>query len=87
MPQSLALHPDQPEVAARRAMRAVAFVEDDEIVAERAHAVGDRGADQSAADDRRVEFHRRHVANASPATAAPAKRRIAGICAMKPWYA
>ena len=34
----------KPEVAARRAMRAVAFVEHDERVAERAHAVGDRGA-------------------------------------------
>ncbi len=65
-------------------MRTVAFIEDDESVAERAHAVGDRGAHQSAADDRRVEFHRRHVANAPPATAAAANRRMTGICAMKP---
>ena len=75
MPESLALHPDQPEVAARRAIRDVAFVDTASRAAEVAQAERDRGADQSAADDDDVE---RRVVIAHPT---PAKRRIAGICA------
>ncbi len=43
--EALALHPDEAEVAARGAMRDVAFVEQRETRAQRAHAEGDRGAD------------------------------------------
>ena len=64
----LPLHPDQPEVAARGAMRVVGAVERGELRPQRAQPEGDRRADQAAADHGDLEAAaRRHVAH-------PAKR-------------
>ena len=79
---ALALHPDQAEIAARRAMCDVAFIEQRELPAQLAQAERDRRADQTAADDRHVEPSDRHR---TPGT--PANRRIAGSCGTKSVYA
>ncbi|KAG1242336.1 hypothetical protein G6F68_016236 [Rhizopus microsporus] len=51
---ALALHPHQPEVAARRAIRHIAFVQHRHMLQLAPQAVGNRGAHQPAADHRGV---------------------------------
>jgi hypothetical protein len=72
---ALALDPDQPEIAARGAMRDVAFVEDDQARTEVAQTPGDRRAGQPAADHRDVELVRAsHYVNALARRHAPCRR-------------
>ena len=52
---ALPLHPNQAEIAARGAMRDVAFVEQRELRPQRAQPERDRGTDQAAADHRDLE--------------------------------
>ena len=75
---ALALHPDQPEVAAGRTKRHVTFVDQREPQAQRAQTKRDRGPDQAAADHRDFDVSRGHVLDFTPA-----KRRSAGICGTK----
>jgi hypothetical protein len=72
-PESFALHPDEAEVAARCAVRDVAFVEQGKPRPEGAQAECQRRTDEAAADDRDLEFFHGVVSTR-------AKRRIAGIC-------
>src|SRR5439155_8699956 len=53
---ALRLHPHEPEVAARRAVRDIALVEHCDAFDATGKAVGDRGADEAAADYGDIEF-------------------------------
>jgi hypothetical protein len=64
-PKALALRPDQPEIAAGRTMRVVAFVQQRERGAQAAQAEGDRRTDQSAADHCHVEAAHVHGVTSS----------------------
>ena len=56
-PRAFALHPHQPEIAARRSVRNVALVEQHDRRALGPRPPGDGATDQSAADDDQVESH------------------------------